>query len=319
MEEEKNFLKFFSVCRPNEIPKSSSGLPPPSISKEVSKVLALSEAEPVPKKAKNKAPKKPKAPPASYQISTIQDYSMDIHKQRDHMFMKRLQETGRIADANVRKLPAMVDVLNFISKIPNQPLWFKASQHAIVNAKTLKFPDMDVLTRAFIREYMRVPLDKEEQACQNQTCESEVRHGFRLRVLGIKNNYWCFLCHLFHTNRLFLESLNRKQDTDRVYQIHFFMVQVEIPGEYRLDQTLIGDKDVRGLFGPFPIYNVNNYHPVTFPNGCKGLEESDKMVFRLPQTAPRPSSNPTECCSTTPREMANTSSQSNLIKSRLLH
>jgi hypothetical protein len=175
---------------------------------------------------------------------------------------------------------------------------------------------MDVLTRGYIQEYLRAPFVKdEEQPCQNHQCESERRGGFRLRMLNLKNNYWCYLCHLYHTNRLYVESLNRKQDTDRVYQIHFFMVQVDVPGEYRLDRTLIGEKDVRGLFGPFPVYNVNNYIQITYPNGCKGWQESDSMVFRLPQTVLPPSSNQTECCSTTQPETGNIYNPSNRTKS----
>jgi hypothetical protein len=312
MEEEKKFFKFFSVFSQDgisEIPKSTTNLPPPIVDIPQLEGQQQQEAkEPEPKKSK----KKKQIVPKTFEVKTIHDYSMDIHKQRDAMFIKRLEETGRLSDTNVRKLPPMVDVLNYISQIPNQPLWFKASQNAIINSKSLKFPDMDVLTRAFIREYMRVPLNEDEHACQNQVCESERRGGFRIRILGIKNNYWCYLCHLYHTNRLYVESLNRKQDTDRVYQIHFFMVQVDIPGEYRLDRTLIGEKDVRGLFGPFPIYNVHNYIQTSSP---KGWEESDNMVFRLPQTVLPPSSNLTECCSITQQETGNTCNPSNRTKS----
>lgn len=288
MEEEKNFRNFF-------------------------KTLELSEPEPVPKKVKTKKKtKKEEESIAPYQITTVQDYSMDIHKQRDVMFIRRLQETGRMGIPN--KLPAMVDVLNYIAQIPNQPLWFKASQHAIINSKSLKFPTMDVLTRAFIMQHMRTPTG-DEVGCQNSVCESERLGGFRIRVLDIKDNYWCYLCHLSYTNHLYVESLNRKQDTDRVYQIHFFMVQVDVPGEYRLEKTLIGEKDVRGLFGPFPIYNVNNYTQTVFPNGCKGWLESDCMVFRLPQTVPvLPSSSQTECCTTTQQEMESTYNQSSRTK-----
>jgi ubiquitin len=283
MEEEKNFLNFF-------------------------KTLELSEPEPVPKKSKVK--KKPaEKSVAPYQIHTVQDYSMDIHKQRDAMFIRRLQETGRVSAPN--KLPAMVDVLNYIAQIPNQPLWFKASQHAIINSKSLKFPTMDVLTRAFIMKHMRTPMGN-ELPCQNNICESERLGGFRIRILDIKDNYWCYLCHLSYTNHLYVESLNRKQDTDRVYQIHYFMVQVDVPGEYRLDKTLIGEKDVRGLFGPFPVYNVNNYTQIVTSEGCKGWQESDCMVFRLPQTVP----SQTELCTTTQLETESICNPSNRTKSR---
>jgi hypothetical protein len=69
------------------------------------------------------------------------------------------------------------------------------------------------------------------------------------------------------------------------------MVFVDEVGEYRLDQCLTGEVMSQGLYGTFPIYNVNNYTKTELKNGCKAWLESDTMVFRLSQTM---SSNQTE-------------------------
>lgn len=228
--------------------------------------------------------------------NSIEDHALDIQNQQDLIFIKRLKQSGKSEQViNVRPLPSRTDVFRYISSLKDKPHWFKEMQHQIVNSKTLKFPDMWVLTRAFIfGGFMRAAMkNTEEEACKNINCEAEKHHGFRLRVLGIPDNHWCYLCHLAFTNSLFLQSLSRKSDNERCYQIHYFMVSVDVPGEYKLEKTLQGEEDVRGLFGPFPWYNVNNY--IVKP-GTQEIVESDSMVFRLSQTT---SSNQIEFSQTT--------------------
>jgi hypothetical protein len=212
-------------------------------------------------------------------VKDFKDYTLS----EDAIFIKRLEETGKLADSYIRELPSMKEVLSYISKLPSQPPWYKTSQDSIINSKTLKFPNIQVLTRNYIKDFLRTPL-KGEMACNNPACESVRLGKFRIRALTVDDSTWCYLCHLHYTNKLYFESLNRKRDNSRVFQIHYFMVQVNIEGEYRLDKTLMGDNDVRGLFGPFPLYNCYNYIPCDLTNGCKGWIESDVMVFRLSQT-----------------------------------
>jgi len=249
------------------------------------------------------------------QIKSINDYALQHKNEQDLIFIRRLEESGRIADKVCTTLPDMRDVLMYLNKIPNQPLWFNASIQSITNTLNVTYPEMDVLTRDFIIQHLRSPLNG-EVSCQNNVCESERLGGFRLKVLTLKNNTWCYLCHLFHTNKLYLESLNRKQDNDRVFQIHYFMVQVNIIGEYRLDNTLMGEKDVRGLFGPFPIYNVHNYTKTRLSNGCFAWIESDSMVFRLSQTT---SSKQIESCGTIQQGTGNIFTLSSHTNSFNLH
>jgi len=235
---------------------------------------------------RRKREKEEEQPRAVLPINSLQDYSLAMSGQQDVVFTRRLEEAGQ--STTVKHLPPITEVLSYIGKMEKQPLWFLKSQENIINSNSLKFPEMDVLTREYIADFMRTPLNSSEPLCSNTVCESERLGGFRIRALVTPSqqmNTWCYLCHLFFTNRLYFESLNRKSDTEQVYQIHHFAVRVDEPGEYRLDMTLMGEKNVRGIFGPFPLYNCHNYTSTVFPkNGCKGWIESDVMVFRLSQT-----------------------------------
>lgn len=204
----------------------------------------------------------------------------------DHqIYLKRLEETGRHNDPVYKNLPSMTQVLSYIETLKTKPNSFKLAQQEIINSKGLKFPHIPILTREFIIGYLRSPL-KGEHACVNTPCESELLGGFRCIILNSdKDNQWCYLCHLNYTNKLFLESKNRKVDNERLYQIQYFGVVVDIPGEYRLEKCLQAEGHVRGLFVPFPQYNRNNYKKIDLPNnGCKAWIESDVMVFRLSPT-----------------------------------
>lgn len=279
--ERKNFESLFDqYCSDNgfKLNKTKKRVDPPP----ATRVLELMTETPKKKKVED-PPVEIVMPPApkldQLPIKTFQDYSLN----EDIVFIRRLEETGKLADAYIRELPSMKDVLSYIAKLPSQPPWYKTSQDSIINSKNLKFPNIPVLTREYIKDFLRTPL-KNEIPCSNPACESMRLGNFRIRALTVDGSTWCFLCHLHYTNKLYLESLNRKKDNSRVFQIHHFMVQVNIEGEYRLDKTLNGDNDVRGLFGPFPLYNCYNYVTCTFKNGCKGWLESDVMVFRLSQT-----------------------------------
>jgi hypothetical protein len=264
-------------------------------------------------------------------IKTLHDYAIEKEKLLE------------IPTEKHEQLPSMKDVLSYVSRLPVRPFWFKSSQENIINSNALKrVRTMDVLTRGYIKPFLK----SGPYPCKNIRCECERLHGFRLRILqmpGKNDGVWCFLCHLYETNKLYFESLNRfdfEQEFKKIlkslnlshlpatletarsimdklpkgfvgkwekelscnYQIHYFMVQVDVPGEYRLDRTLDNEKDVRGLYGPFPIYNVNNYKKLNHNE----IIESDAMVFRLTQTM---SSNPIESCCTTKKDKGNSYSQ----------
>ena len=246
-----------------------------------------------PEKKKNKISNSTDVVADKVEIKSIHDYSLELQNNQDVIFIRRLEETGRLADPYIKQLPDMTQVLSYISTLENKPPWYISFQENLINNENLKFPKLDVLNREFIIRHLRSPL-RNEKPCDNPKCESERLGGFRCIPLTLPNNTWCYLCHLFFTNCLYLESINRKKNKDREYQINYFMVLVDQPGEYRLDQMLMGEKDVRGLYGTFPTYNVNNYKKYDLNNGCKAWLESDTMVFRLSRAM---SLNQTESCS----------------------
>jgi hypothetical protein len=140
------------------------------------------------------------------------------------------------------------------------------------------------------------PRDKSSSPCISPAgqCQSELLGSFRCRALLLPNQLalndrvgMCYLCHLYTTNVRYIEARDQP-DANLLpsYCIHAFNVQVNIVGEYRLDRMLPGIMNTfTGIWGPFPIYNVQNYQAV--PNGpgdnLKRWVESDTMVFRLSQ------------------------------------
>lgn len=227
-------------------------------------------------------PTAPVAPPVTLQtlpIKTLHDYALSVEGQRDLLYLKRIDEVGKLT-APVQ-LPTQKEVMSYIAKLPEQPIWYQTSQNAIVNSRSLNFPILDVLTRRYIANFLHAPLKKGDAECKHPYCESQRLLQMRLVPLqmpGKTDGIWCYLCHLFETNKMYYESLNRKTDENRLFQIHKFMVQVDVPGEYRLDCTLDGNANVKGLFGPFPRYNVRHWSK----QGNTAVE-SDVQVFRLAQ------------------------------------
>lgn len=247
---------------------------------------------------KEPEPKKPK---------TVYEYSLENKNMQDILYMQRLEELGRISE--IKPLPPLTEVLSYINHLKDKPPWYVQMQHDILNSKMLNFPaKTPILTREFILNHLYASPDKKD-LCMNVNCESERLGGFRIRKLTIEENDWCYLCHLVYTNRLFLESKNRKPKNERCYQLHFFGVLVNVVGEYDFNYTLNAEKPVKGLFAPFPRYRTKNYVQTTNNLGLRGWIESDKMVFRLSQTT---SSNPTKSCPPTPQATANFTTPSDL-------
>jgi hypothetical protein len=123
----------------------------------------------------------------------------------------------------------------------------------------------------------------------------------------------CYLCHLWtalqdcteqrdhieqqEQERKDLTSLDTLYD-DNVVIINRFMVMVDRLGEYDRTKMLSGDQVKLGIWGPFPLFNRQNYvytanypHGPDGPTGLRGFVESDNLLFRLA----RASSDRTEC------------------------
>lgn len=264
----------------------------------VAQVLShLDQPDPVPKKkAKSIAQKEPERVVQTIPVGGLRDYSMSKQDQRDAVFLRRLEEASPAGSVQVHKLPPIRSVLAYITQLNDeeQPAWFKSHQAAIINSQNMQFPQMDVLTREYLGEFMRQPM-RSERACGKVQCESESMGGFRCRELVLPSDTdvsvhagWCVFCHFYETNKKYAENLSRKKDKDPmdlIHPIHVFIVQVDVDGEYRLDKTLMGDVDCIGVYGPFPVYNRNNYVQAELPSGLKCWKESDEMVFRLSRTA----------------------------------
>ncbi len=146
--------------------------------------------------------------------------------------------------------------------------------------------NLPVLSRKFIHAHLRTPNRPNEQECQNPWCESKVIGGRKLISL-VAN--WCYICHLSYSNRLYFESLNRKSDDHYGSPIHHFTCIVDTVGEYKLNSCLNGEKDVRGLFGTFLLYNRYNYHVldngnrwIESDNVCFGTGKSDQVLLHHP-------------------------------------
>lgn len=231
-------------------------------------------------------------PKGNLEPTTLEEYKLS---NEDQIFIHRLKNNSMLADPSVGPLPPMVDVLSYVSKLEAsvRPPWFATSLNTIVtNGK--KYPKLDVLTRAYIAPFL-VQCSGDQRPCGQPVCQSEQMGGFRCRELILPDQLassvvqiqgMCYLCHLAHTNTLFWNALSNSKTIDEreVFCIHRFIVQVNVEGEYRLDKTLMMSDEKPsyvGLFGPFPVFNVNNYKKVQLNNSTLyAWRESDTMVFR---------------------------------------
>jgi len=125
----------------------------------------------------------------------------------------------------------------------------------------------------------------------------------------------CVMCHIYFTNMDYIrqkdkevererkvqqkaalyeqggEDLNLDMDVDSgtgantsIVIANKFMVIPNRAGEYPLSMTLTGDKAPTGVWGPFPVWNNQNYVPVKISGTeLRGFKETDNLVFREPQ------------------------------------
>jgi hypothetical protein len=73
---------------------------------------------------------------------------------------------------------------------------------------------------------------------------------------------------------------------DTVVLINSFMVMVDQVGEYDDDKMLVSDKPGLGVWGPFPLFNEQNYVAVERKAGVPAhFDESPNLLFRLTPAA----------------------------------
>jgi len=226
---------------------------------------------------------------------TLEEYNMESD---DRIYVDRLKKKKKLADPKVSELPPAVDAFKYVSQLVDKPPWFIQAQKVLLeNYKDA--PELISLTREYIQPYLiEYKPGTKYSPCASPPgmCESELQGEFRCRALLFPNQIamkdrigYCYLCHLYKTNRLYIEARDRAVEMSEkdLFCIHSFIVHVNVPGEYKLDKMLPGlVTGKEGLYGPFPAYNRNNYRVVTrSTDGLRQWVESDELVFRLPQVA----------------------------------
>jgi len=232
-------------------------------------------------------------------------------KEQDARFLRKLEKLSSTVDSRGDTLPSKQSVLRYINNLPNnenQPVYIDNNNAKLIAANR-KYPYHQELSRSYIENFLREPVDDERPCCR-PNCQSMEMGGFRCRELLMPGDSfhpsiagWCYLCHLFETWTLYTLNLNpelKKYVGNKVYSIHHFIVKTDQIGEYRLDKTFQGDTNVVGIYGPVPIFNRNFYSRDT-QSLVKRWKECDSLLFRLPPKT----SDQTEFCLTTPQVMEN--------------
>jgi len=244
-------------------------------------------------------------------ISPFDTLTEDMKTEEDVDFLEKMEQLNRANKKFGNILPDQEEVLRFIEnlQVEKQPVWFHKVHDDLADTGR-KYPQMPVLSRVWLKNFMRAPKQGERE-CSHPNCKSMEMGGFRCRELLLPSDTgdsleqkWCYICHLNETNRLYWQCLNTEwQDIDisKPFTIHYFIVATDRVGEYRLSKTIQGDSLVRGIYGPFPIFNVNNYIKDEVENGVWGWRESDSLVFRPAQKA----SVPTKFCQSTKQQNTN--------------
>lgn len=208
---------------------------------------------------------------------TIQDYSNQRTGNHDVNFTRKME---------AHTLPVYKNALSYLTTLDNPPSYVGNTQNMIVNSQYLKFPEMDTLSRVgYLLDFMREASSRaNERPCSRHVCQSQVMGKFKCRELILPrkgreaNAGWCIMCHYHETNRLY----NENYDTVVNHPIHAFMVFVDLPGEYKLSRTILGeelkDDKMHGIFGPFPLFHIDNYKASETPNGLKCWIEDEKNL-----------------------------------------
>ena len=154
------------------------------------------------------------------------------------------------------------------------------------------YPDLPLIDRAYIQNFLRGPMrSNRERPCSNPICQGEGIGGIRCREFLLPDDPvfpdthgMCYLCALHATTEVWLE-LKEKDENElinmKALAIHRFNVKTNMVGEYKLSQTIpVNPKHNVSVFGPYPMYNVNNYTKIG-----NRIQESETLVFRLAQEA----------------------------------
>lgn len=263
------------------------------------------------KKTKLGSPPPPSPPPPpvdsepAFIPQDLQEYTLGS---QEAIYLHRMKQKGPLEDV-VQKRPQYKEVIEYIQSLKesDQPNWYKTSVSAIVSNDHLNFPNPPVLTRSYISEFMRECTTSSpqewERPCSRPDCISKRNGGFRCRELLMPADLghimsvpeaerkkhlpvligWCYLCHLEDVTDSYLKNLRKTDEMrreDGIRQIHLFVVQVNVPGEYKMEKTCLGDEKFCGIFGPVPLFSPTNYQVSKTSAGLRCWLESDKLVFQ---------------------------------------
>lgn len=229
-------------------------------------------------------------------------------------------DNRNVHDALLLEEPPLIDpaqVLAYCAKLKLEMPWYVSMQNFVAGSDgTYEFPDTPVLSRQVILQFLREPAPLSgEQPCMNLDREPHdpaeqglvrcighrmsetqlgVGKGFRLRelILPRSNTAICYLCHLWIG---LCEAMRQRDKTaerarpdmtdppaTKVTLINSFMVMVGQLGEYDPEKMLTSDKVGLGIWGPFPLFNENNYIAVARkPDAPAHFDETPNLLFRL--------------------------------------
>lgn len=251
-------------------------------------------------------------------IETLEQHA--VREDRIKRFALNLEQSSRTVEDVVIATPSFseIDVLAYCSQHKDEMPWF-VSMEKYVAGSVYEFPDVPVLSRKKIVDFLREPnpLDRKERYCFNldraplphegkTQCVahrlSEERlgpgKGFRLRELVIIMDgsipEYCYLCHLWLTLCRAIDQRDRTEERmranmvtpatrgdDKIMIMNRFMVVVDQPGEYDRTKMLVSDKINTGIWGPFPLFNENNYVLDCRKGSLRSFVETDNLLFRL--------------------------------------
>jgi hypothetical protein len=112
----------------------------------------------------------------------------------------------------------------------------------------------------------------------------------------------CVMCHIYLTTEKCFDDeadkhRQRRSDhtsqieraTRKITRIHNkFMVDIDKPGEYNRRILLVSDRVDFGIWGPFPMWNKNNYVPCKKFGSLMGFEESPNLLFQQARISSQP-------------------------------
>ena len=248
--------------------------------------------------------------------------TMAEHELRD-------QPAARFAAGMEAEHRSAQDVLAYCAKLKEEMPWYVSMQNFVAGSDGVyEYPDVPVLSHQVILTFLREPsaangerpcvnLDREPQQPHEQGLVRCIAHrlseaqlgpgkAFRLREMLFDEPKradppdLCYLCHLWTG---LCDALRQRDKTaerarpdmtdappETVVLINRFMVMVDQVGEYDRNKMLVSDKAGLGIWGPFPLFNEQNYVAVERKAGTgpAHFDESPNLLFRLtPAVSPR--------------------------------